>query len=717
MTLAFPLSIELYSVYIAVLLPFVWLLDRGTLTKPKMLNNFLKYLNAGRKRVPHIKESVTFFYVTQLVYPAVYLFFRLSFLAWFPISIIIFYLYALSKEPMKKDRHNGISIGYEYPHPRALDEKVVDISKDLKKSFTIPTFVGSKGTYDLQLKSEPNPHAMVIGESGSGKTNLVLTFLSRSYLKYGIPFLILDWSGAYKNSGINVNLWNVPKTLKINPFALRGMSKDRRSGIAAELLQFSLGLTDLQAQKVRETLMQLYDEGVLPSLSKVHDRIQDSIKQEPLREIKLQLTFITNKLRQAYEVFGNEPEEFWNNYDKTCNIIDMEGLTDIEKKLVTYTIMQRIIEEFKVRDSIRLQIALDDAYQALLDYYGKETNITKIVREGRKYGFGLLIATQMLKDLPGPIVANTSMKFVFSYHEPKELEDVHLMLGMSEIETSLLYKMPRGHCFLFDQNAIQGGNEHPAYIEVDKLSKAEMERLAATIARVEIGGVIVPKQEQLQRPGSSITDGLRIPPVSVYRFLVAVQRTSNAADAVKFLKEKRLITSDSTIYGGKKKPSLIERAKDANYMNEEGKLTDMALEILEPKLMVEKQGARKGGEDHQAIMKRLIEIEQDNGNFAFVLSEREAFDIGVIVPDKRTRGVWNYGAIRAYEVQTTAIKSEVDRCVEKSKQNNTELIFATNSSKVKKEIELITMDRYKVLKINPYPELKEKMQAALSQNP
>ena len=684
------------------------LLNGSTLTKPKMLDNFLNYTKQGRKRIPHLSESIDFFFITQLLYIPFYAFFHLTLLIWFPISIILTYSYALSREPMKKVRHNGIAIGYEYPHPSVLDEKVVDVSKDQKRSFTIPTYEGSKGTYDLQIKSEPNPHTMIIGESGSGKTNLVLTFLSRSYLKYQIPFLILDWSGAYKNSGINVNIWSVPKTLRINPFALRGMSKERRSGIAAELLQFSLGLTDLQAQKVRETLMALYDEGILPSISKIHDRISDSIKQEPLREIKLQLTFITNKLRQAFEVFGTEPQEFWDSYDRTCSIVDLEGLTDIEKKLVTYTIMQRIIEEFKVSDSVKLHIALDDAYQALLNYYDKETNITKIVREGRKYGFGLLIATQMLKDLPQPIIANTSMKFILSYHEPMELENVHLMLGMSEIETSLLYRMPKGNCFLFDQNAIQGGKAHPAYIEVDRISKQEIEKLASSITRVEIGGISIPRHEQIQRQKqgniNSITEGLRIPTVSVYRFLIAMHRAGSTAEAIRFLKEKRLITSDSTIYGGKKQPSLIERAKDGGYINEEDKLTDSALQIIDSKRIVNRQGSNKGGEDHQAIMRIIIETEQDNGNFAFALSDREAFDVGVIVPDKRTRGVWNYELIRTYEVQTTALRSEIDRCIEKSKEYNNELIFATNSLKVKREIEAMTMDRYKVLKVSPYPE-------------
>ena len=111
-------------------------------------------------------------------------------------------------------------------------------------------------------------------------------------------------------------------------------------------------------------------------------------------------------------------------------------------------------------------------------------------------------------------------------------------------------------------------------------------------------------------------------------------------------------------------------------------------------------------------MIRLIETEQERGNFAFCLKDRETFDIGVMEPDKRARGLWNYKKIRAYEVQTTATKSEIDRRIEKSKQNNTELIFATNGSKAKREIEQMTQDKYRVLKISPYLEAKEEIDAA-----
>ena len=99
------------------------------------------------------------------------------------------------------------------------------------------------------------------------------------------------------------------------------------------------------------------------------------------------------------------------------------------------------------------------------------------------------------------------------------------------------------------------------------------------------------------------------------------------------------------------------------------------------------------------------------------MKNREAFDIGVIVSDKKIKGVWNYNKVKTYEVQTTAIKSEVDRCIEKSKEHNNELIFATNSNKVKSEIESMTMDGYKVVKISPYPEINQNTQAALGQNP
>lgn len=687
----------LYIIYLIALLILTLSFRYQSRSPKQVIDDFFKYMKKGHKRVPKLGDFFMIFLLTQLVYIVFYSIIPIW--LYIPVMAILSYFLARLNDRIKEHRHNGIAIGYEYPHPTGIETTTRTTTGGAQIKSSKITTTGSKGIYDLQTKSEPNPHVMIIGESGSGKTNLTLTFLTRSYTRFGIPFLIIDWSGSYKHEGIDVNLWRVPTNLKINPFPLRGMSIERRCGIASELLQVSLALTDLQAQKVRETLVEMYQEKKEPTIRTLHDRLLAAADKERYKEMKLQLRYITNKLRQAYEIFGYEAQEFWDNYDRTCNIVDLEGLTDIEKKLVTHTIMQRIIEEFKVRESIKLYIALDDAYQAIVNYFNKETNITKVVREGRKYGFGLLISTQLLEDLPQPIIANTSVKFVLSYHEPKALELIHKMLVFSDIEKGIMHRMPVGGAMLFDQNAIQNGRPHPAYIEIDRIGKDEKNKLKESIKRLDIESAkVAGPDERPDREMHAVIRALDIPSVSVYRFLVAFNKTRGLTETYKMLKSRGWIKSLTTLYGTKTKPSLEQRAMDSGYFAER-KLTDKARDALDPYRMINKQGNRKGSEEHTGLMKNTIEYIQDRGNFAFVLRERESFDVGELKTDVKIKGLWDYYRVTAYEIQTNAIRSEIERCIDKAKDQDTELIFVTNSTKMKEEIERLTNNQYKCLKL------------------
>jgi hypothetical protein len=322
----------------------------------------------------------------------------------------------------------------------------------------------------------------------------------------------------------------------------------------------------------------------------------------------------------------------------------------------------------------------------------------------------MVIATQLLQDLPDAITGNTALKFVFSYHEPGTVQRLQSVMRMTELEKSLMHRMPVGSCMLFDQSAIQGGKPYPAYVETDVVDSEEKKRLQESIKRIGIVEVNTAENEQIRaettnerRPAlPDVFDGIDIPSVSVYRFLIALARTGSEKDAIRFVREKRWITSTFTLYGGRSQPSLVARARDNGYYSEEGKLNVRARALITPLNMLQKQGMNTGSEEHIALMKKTIQMIQDRGNFAFVPRPRESFDVGELWPTKDRKGLWNYSKVTAYEIQTTASRVEIERCVERQKQLGTELLFVTNSHKVKKEIETITEKKYKVLILKPF---------------
>lgn len=704
------------AVLLGMTVTYLWLLaiaaaigaglkkKHGLRSTNKIVEDFRNYVKKGRKRVPEYGRAYGWIAFIVIV-PFQALWFLIwastgSMLAGLLLSVsacsLLFRQIAIGKDRVKKTRHNGIAIGYEYTHPAGKEGMQAGAEGEEFKKIA---YGGSKGVYEVSLMSEPSPHMMVVGKSGEGKSTTLRTMLSRAYAKYNIPFLILDWSGEYRKLGEITNLWAVPKSLRVNPLLLRGMSGERRSGIAAETLQFSLNLTNLQAQKVRELLMELYDTGTEPTMQMLHWKVTESIDTEKFRDIKVQNQYIANKLRQTFEIFGSEPEGFWESYEKACNVVELHGLTTAEKSLVTYSILQRIIEEFKGERRVKLLIALDDAHDAVKSAYGLETPITKIVREGRKYGFGLIIATQMLADVPNAVITNTSLKIVHPNHGPEDVPRIERMLHLSEIEKEIMRRMPIGHCFVLDDHLLQSGRAHPAYVEVDELDYNEMGKMLAGNPKEKIKEA---KSYSAKRPAQNAfslmkREGIEIPSAAVYRFLLALGRAGSLQQAYQLLKQRGWITSDTTIYGTKGKPSLQERARAMGYLDAEGRLTEKALQLIDPEKLIARQKSNAGGEEHRKMMAKVILAIQERGNFAFVLSEQDSFDVGEIGIDPKAKGLWDYRKITAYEVQTNAIKEEIEKCMERAKRDNARLVLVADNEKTREEMKRITKDAHECI--------------------
>jgi len=548
----------------------------------------------------------------------------------------------------------------------------------------------------------------MLGSTSSGKTTTMRAFVSRVAIADRIPFLMLDWNGENeewaKSAGAAV--WRVPEHFKVNLFKLNGMGRESRASIAVEGLAAAAHLTALQSTKVKSALLRFYMEGREPSLLELWKAVcyRNASKANVLDQ----------RLRAIQRVIGCEPEEFWSGVFERNSVISMMGLNGSEKALVAYAILQRLAELFdkdpwKGRKP-RLMVVIDEAWQLLrrekeFDTL-KESVAERIVRLGRKYGVGIIVSTQQLDDVPKVFVNSSSLLMVHQHREASWFG--RDLLQLNRYESAYMRSAAQGEMLLFDRGRAQEGIWYSEYVKVEPLSSRELQSLAGTSTAYSPRRISEPEmpleladagQEEPAEEGKpGILNGLEIPSVALYRFLVALSRTGKPRDANRMLKERGWITSDTTIYGNSSKPSILARAQGGGYVSGDARITEKGLKLIDPDRLIAKQGIYAGSEEHKELMRKAIRLIQDKGNLAFTLSDKDAFDVGEI--RAKTKNSWDLEHITAYECQTNAIKEEIEKCVRKAERMGSSLVFVAHGGEISEKIAALTGNKYELVSIN-----------------
>ena len=563
--------------------------------------------------------------------------------------------------------------------------------------------VGSEKVHRIDYSGQPNHHVLINGSTSSGKTVTMLTLAARASLQDRINFLMIDWNGENEAwaKKVGASVWKVPENFKINLFKLNGMGKESRASMATESLMIAARLTSLQATRVKSALLKLYSLDGEPSLSQLWEDLCSNKASKA--------NVLDRRLRAIQRVIGYEPEEFWNGIFSGNSLISLSGLNESEKSLVVYSIMQRISELFdknpEMNAKLRLMVILDEAWQFFRREreFGtrRESSLEKVVRLGRKYGFGLVVSTQQIEDVPKVFINSCALLML---HQQREYEYYgRNIIGLGRYEESYLKAAGQGEMLLFDRGMAQKGQLWPEYVKVSPLSDAEATALALKFS-AHIPKTILEPQMPIEMHADmhaqetrtpALLAGLDIPSVAVYRFMIAIHRTGNLTKAYEMLREKGWLTSLASLYGGKSKPSILARAASFGYVSQEGSLTEKGLKVVDPERLIAKQGIYSGSEEHKELMRRTIRMIQDGGNFAFTLSDKDSFDVGEL--KAKMKRIWDYERLVIYECQTNAIGEEIIKCAERAKNLGAGMVFVVNNYDIAKAIEKVSDYKYVVL--------------------
>ncbi len=270
-----------------------------------------------------------------------------------------------------------------------------------------------------------NPHIAIMGITGSGKSYTVKTFLTRASLIWNTNAIILDWVGEYENwvKQAGGRVINLAKE-RLNILDLVGLPKRSRIKQIVSALDVLADLKNYPNERddIEEALEQVYYG------AKKESKKDSSTESKAKKTLVDVVTILENskkkKAARLLKRFTAEGTDFFAG-TSTMNIkelttsglvcIDLHELPSEEmRSLAGLTILQYVkelmrAEGVKKDKQIRLFVVLDEAWKIAQD---DRSDVITIVREGRKYNFSLIIATQNPTDMHKTIFSNIGTVFV-----------------------------------------------------------------------------------------------------------------------------------------------------------------------------------------------------------------------------------------------------------------------------------------------------------------
>jgi DNA helicase HerA-like ATPase len=281
-----------------------------------------------------------------------------------------------------------------------------------------------------------NPHIAVVGITGAGKSYFVKTLLVRASYVWNTNAIIIDFAGEYKawvrqSGGIVVSLG---KGDYLNIMDLSSMKPLDRTKQIMNSLEILTDIVQYPEQRriTEEAIEQSYlNAGFIlsesappkgkdaPTLKNVISLLQEKL-QEGTYEYPAELENAIYRLRQ----FAREGEDYFAKKStldlaKLSNsglvAIDLSGMSDDRfRALAALFILQTLKEIMRSENwsetkGLKALVVLDEAWKVASN---EKSEAITIVREGRKYQFGLIVASQNPTDINEAIFSNVGTTFI-----------------------------------------------------------------------------------------------------------------------------------------------------------------------------------------------------------------------------------------------------------------------------------------------------------------
>ena len=344
-----------------------------------------------------------------------------------------------------------------------------------------------------------NPHICIVGITGAGKSYFVKTFLSRAAFVWGSNAIIIDWAGEYKAwvKQTGGRIISLGKGDFVNLLDLGGMRPiDRVKQIirALEILT-DIGSYPEQRRLTEQSIEEAYVRaGFRPDEPPADENSPDAVRPPTLKDV---VNILEERLRAGTYEFPAELENAiyrvkqftrkGNDFfaqPSTVKLgelttaglvdIDLSGLPDeVLRGLAGLFFLQFLKERMRAvgwsaQKGVKVFVVLDEAWKIASD---DRSDAIMIVREGRKYQFGLIVASQNPTDINEAIFSNVGTTFILRVKFEKFLDYIQGSLNFSPFMRGEIGKFGVGQCAV--NMAFQTTTEFPETFLLERVHGEE----------------------------------------------------------------------------------------------------------------------------------------------------------------------------------------------------------------------------------------------------
>lgn len=292
------------------------------------------------------------------------------------------------------------------------------------------------GEVGWTVSTKGSPHAFILGIPGQGKS-VTTRKIIRDFAVAGLPSLVFDFHGDMAaNPPEGAKILDAALGLPFSPFepdVQAGRPINTNAMEIAEILAHVATLGDIQRDNVYTALRQAYEEhgweglekgDSPPTIDDFVDALTGVESRQAGRNAVARLRALTD-----FGLFAPGDHERFDilSTDRHGLIVDVSKLTEEVQRVAASFILRKVYREMFRWDqdgTMKLAVVLDEAHRM-----ARDVTLPKIMKEGRKYGAGMIVASQNVDDFHADVLGNAGTKIVFRTNFPASKKVSNFLRG------------------------------------------------------------------------------------------------------------------------------------------------------------------------------------------------------------------------------------------------------------------------------------------------